>query len=310
MSDPISAPPALTYDVPPAPPRPASYALPSFVPPLRAETEATRQSKIQNEASHSVSAIELTTAPGFDAGFLFSHYRYQEHLVPNTEFMHQTGLKYGFSIDGTAVFPQEFFLTGDVHMSFGQNDYWSAPSGKISNFASDVMGDARLLGGKDFVYGDTPNAVLSFDISPYTGIGFRDLYNDSSKISGGYRRNSEYFYVPLGLTNRFRISSDARIAFNGEYDLLLLGRQTSYLNDATITAPNAVNDQNHGYGVRGSVMYERRRWAVGPFVDYWNINQSNVTYYEGYTGSSPAIYSLTEPHNQTLEYGMQARYHF
>jgi len=242
--------------------------------------------------------IDINTDQGFEVGLQVSDYRYQEHVVANTEFMHQTSAKYGLTFDGTAAFQHGLFLTGDFRFAYSKNDYWSAPTGNIKNFADDFIGEGRLLFGKDVIYGDVPTTGFTFDTSPYLGVGYRDLWNDSSAISGGYRRNSEYFYVPLGLTERFRVQDNARITANAEYDLLLQGRQTSYLSDVSGNLPDVENDQNHGYGIRGSVMYEQQHWSIGPFVNYWNIDQSNIS----------AIGD--EPHNQTLEYGGQARYRF
>lgn len=260
-------------------------------------------------ATRSADAIDLKTDQGGAIGLQVSNYRYQEHDVSNEEFMHQTGVKVGATAEGTAAFNYGLFLTGQVRFAYSKNDYSSAPTGKISNFAGDFLGEGRVLFGKDFVIGDTPSSSMAFDLSPYIGIGFRDLYNDSSQLSGGYRRNSEYFYIPVGLTNRFRISNGARISVNAEYDPLLQGRQSTYLNDASSWYPNTSNDQNQGYGLRGSVMYERRTWALGPFINYWNVNQSDTTTFAGIQ-CYPYYCGGTEPHNQTLEYGLQAQYRF
>jgi hypothetical protein len=253
--------------------------------------------------------IDIHTDKGGEIGAQVSDYHYQEHDVANAEYMHQTGVKFGATLKGTETFNYGLFLSGDLRFAYSKNDYWSAPSGTINSFAGDFLGEGRVLIGEDLIFGDKPQSEVSFALAPYTGIGVRDLYNDSSKIKGGYRRNSEYFYVPLGLTDRFRITSNARISLNGEFDYLLLGRQTSYLNDATYNDPNVTNDQKHGYGVRGSIMYERESWAIGPFANYWNVNQSDYSIYKG-TSCLPYYCGIWEPHNQTYEVGGEIRYRF
>lgn len=43
--------------------------------------------------------------------------------------------------------------------------------------------------------------------APYTGFGFRYLNNDSRGETStgywGYQRSSHYYYLPIGVTNRF-----------------------------------------------------------------------------------------------------------
>ena len=49
-------------------------------------------------------------------------------------------------------------------------------------------------------------------------------------------------------------------------------------------------------------MYEEAEWSVGPFFNYWNIDQSEIKHIDGI--------GIIEPHSQTVEYGVQARYRF
>jgi hypothetical protein len=246
---------------------------------------------VVSQKSASARGISLATETGFELGVQVSQYRYQEHVVSTAEFMHETGIKFGFTADATKAFSSGYFITVDFRFAYSSNDYHSAPTGTRGGIP-DYLGDIRLLGGKDFT---TDN----FAISPYTGIGYRNLFNDLRKAgAGGYRRDSQYVYLPVGVTPRFRVGGDARISTNLEYDYLLYGQEESYLSDISPAYHDTSNDQHDGYGIRGSLMYEKKSWSAGPFFNYWNIDRSAVTS-EGY-----------EPHNQTLEYGMQARYRF
>ncbi|NVM21963.1 MAG: hypothetical protein HWN68_09320 [Desulfobacterales bacterium] len=70
----------------------------------------------------------------------------------------------------------------------------------------------RVLAGESF-YNLQGNLV-----TPYIGIGTRNLKNDSSFDPAGYRRESDYSYIPLGI----KLESQSRIGlfieFTAEYD--------------------------------------------------------------------------------------------
>ena len=59
-------------------------------------------------------------------------------------------------------------------------------------------------------------------------------------------------------------------------DYLLKGRQTSTLSDVDPTIADVTNDQRNGYGIRASVYYEKDRWSLGPWIQYWDIKQSDA----------------------------------
>ncbi len=251
-------------------------------------------------------AIKLGTTTGFELGGQISNYRYQEHVVANTEFMNETGPHFG--ITGTAtkafdVYGHGVFVTGDGRFAYGSNDYEG--SGTKSG-VDDFLWDVRLLGGADFVFDNAASSGKNFSISPYLGLGYRNLFNDlrgkTSTGALGYRRDSQYLYLPVGVTPRFRVTNDARVSINMEYDQLLQGWQTTSIGDATPGATDLNNRQHGGYGLRGSVMYQKAKWSAGPFFDYWNIDQSTI--------NCDNVQCGFEPHNQTIEYGVQAFYRF
>jgi hypothetical protein len=248
--------------------------------------------------------ISLGTESAFDAGVQFARYLYGEPNVGNpgdTVDVSIRGLKYGAEARGT-VAVDEWFMRAEGRFAFGDDDYKG--SGKIDGVADDLA-EARFLVGHDFL----TNAL---GLSPYVGAAFRDLFNDGRGISTtgahGYRRESRYLYVPVGLTTRARIDDDSRMSLNTEYDQLVWGRQYSHLEDASPVYSTLINTQIWGYGLRGDLMYEHRRWGIGPFFDYWNIDQSRTAC--GSTIYGDYIYTTCgdEPHNFTLEYGIQFRY--
>jgi len=259
--------------------------------------------------------ISLGTLNGFEFGAQGSWYRYQEHVVAETTFMHIDGGSAGLTVDANKVFNDGTFIGGQIRGSYGSHDYTGGDVNIITGETrpatnegeDDILLEGRLLAGHDFIldkydYGN-------FSVSPYAGIGMRFLYNDGSGANSngvlGYKRYSHYIYVPIGITPRFRLTDNSRIVLNGEYDHLIHGWQESKLGDFQPGAQTLSNDQEAGYGIKASAMYERSSWSVGPFFNYWNINQSsrNCARY-----TPTLLLCGVEPHNQTIEYGLQIKY--
>ncbi|NJD07142.1 MAG: hypothetical protein FIA97_11705 [Methylococcaceae bacterium] len=245
----------------------------------------------------------VATETGFDAGFQVSGYRYQEHVPGRGDFMHLSGPKFGITAKGTMAFRDGLWMAGDFRFAYGFNEYRNYVKQTKSGIP-DYLWDVRVLGGKDFIFENVSLAGRSFDlsVSPFTGFGYRNLLNDARGSYGnntfGYFRDSEYFYVPVGFTSRLGLGSQSRVSATFEYDYLAFGRQISYLSDVGPRFPDLANDQNSGYGLRGSVFYEQPNWSIGPYFIYWDIDRSDF---------SARAY---EPHNQTVEYGAEGRYRF
>ena len=110
--------------------------------------------------------------------------------------MSSKGSKMGLDLRTTKVLQNQQFIRGDLRYAFGTVDYNG--SGSASG-EPDWYIEARGLVGKDWLIND---AVFS----PYTGLGYRYLFNDGRGISStgyaGYRRESNYFYLPVGIIHR------------------------------------------------------------------------------------------------------------
>jgi len=248
------------------------------------------------------SDIGLGTRQGFDVGGQVSGYHYGEsfrHSFANEQY----GPQFGLVGSGTQLLAFGLFATAEGRLAYGNNHYNGTGT---KDDVPDYLGEIRFLGGKDFI-------GHQFGLSAYTGLGYRNLYNDirgtTSDGSIGYRRDSQYLYVPVGVTPRFRVTGNSRISTNLEYDQLIRGWQNTHLEDFSSLEHDMINNQNGGYGLRGSIMYEWNSWSVGPFANYWNINQSAVK-----VTNTPScnvfVGGCIEPHNQTIEAGIQAKYHF
>lgn len=256
--------------------------------------------KEEVQESKKTTRFSLKTEDSLEVGLQTYWYKYEEEVDGNF-FMSTTGPKYGLSFTGTKNVGKGIYVVGDIRYATGDVEYESA-SGKGD--VSDHMYEARLLVGAERITDD----ILW---SAFIGIGYRYLFNDLRDLgSGGYRRESQYIYIPIGVTNRFRVDNKSRISTTLEYDYLAQGEQKSYLSDVgpayAAVFGDPVNKQNHGYGLRFSTTYEEKSWSVGLFFNYWKLEDSETNYY--YDG--PLIYSLKEPKNDTKEAGLQIKYRF
>ena len=235
----------------------------------------------------------LLTRSGWEVGGQISRYHYEE-----PDFMKLTGDRIGAVGAYTFANPNRVYARIDLRAAYGSLKYEG--SGTLDN-VPDWIFEARAVVGRDYLTGE------SAALSPYIGLGYRYLYNDlrgySSTGAVGYQRVSQYLYIPVGLTARFRAGERWVVAPTVEYDAFLGGRQYSQLSDTGIGYSDASNRQHHGYGYRASLMLESGRWAFGPWFYYWNIGDSDtVSVGLGQSGYEPA--------NWTREYGVELRYRF
>lgn len=245
----------------------------------------------------------LASKTGSDIGLSLSSYKYRE-----PDFMSLAGAKLGLDLRTTQVLQSQLYIRGDLRYAFGPVDY--SGSGSMSGLP-DWYIEARGLVGKDWA---TTDAVFS----PYIGLGYRYLANDlrgfSSTNAAGLRRESNYLYLTIGVTHRIALNDRARLATELEYDNLVSGKQVSRLSDAGLGYSDVTNSQNSGYGLKLSVMYEKNKWAIGPYMHYWNIDQSD--WVPSYKYGIPELdkdgnpLGWIEPKNNTVEFGVKARQQF
>jgi hypothetical protein len=182
--------------------------------------------------------------------------------------------------------------------SYGQDNY-SSPSGKSSG-ANQWEAELRLRVGYYF-------EELGGTLAPYVGIGGRFFYDQGNGVVTtigdiGYDRVIDQLYIPVGAGWTFH-SGDWTIVPVAEYDQLIYGRVFSELSEDP-GYPDAVNNQHEGWGLRGELMFGHEiwgnQWQIGPFVRFWDINQSSTEHYPdgGYA---------YEPHNTRLQTGLAVR---
>lgn len=245
--------------------------------------------------------ISLQTQRGGSLGLLVSDQSFDADR--NGAFdMHLAGKKLGISGHFTQVLSNGWHWGGDARMAWGSTTFSSAARG--SNSASpENLTEVRFTTGRDLDLGGTV-------LSPYVGLGYRSVlsllkgYTTSGHVSP--TRDGNLVYMPVGLTHRFRLGADARLATTLEYDYLLQGTQRTqytdiqgYISDLSVT-------QNKGRGLRLGLARETLRWSAGVYYHYWDIDESETGTYANTT----TVFTATEARNITREVGLQIKYHF
>jgi len=257
----------------------------------------------QNEAQETKAPDQRVTAPAIDqqrqrhfftVGTEISYIQYEEPSV-----MKETGVMAG--IVGSYAYHNHIMIKAEGKLAYGQIDYDGATQGGTPlkvNGIPNYMLEVRGLLGYDF-------AAKAVTITPYLGIGYRWLQdNMQEKSLSGYKRESNYIYLPIGLEVVANLGNGWSLGASGEYDVFLWGKQISYLSTYDRRYNDIENKQTTGYGVRGAVSIAKKGEKVGfiiePYVKYWNIDNSDI---QPITYSGAVIGYGREPKNNSTEIG-------
>lgn len=236
----------------------------------------------------------------WDLGAELSHIKYKE---PN--LMEEKGMMYG--ITGSYVYHNllnKIMLKAEGKGGWGQIDYSSPSSGTMDDI-DDYMMELRVAGGYDFSIWTTTM------LTPYLGIGYRYLNDDSSGMTTttgalGYERESNYIYSPIGIATITELQNEWSVGLALEYDFFWKGIQKSHLSNVGLGYNDLENDQDDGYGVKGSVKVQKKTekldFIIEPFIRYWNIKKSEE---KAVTYAGVIIGYGYEPKNSSIEYGLK-----
>jgi len=218
--------------------------------------------------------------------------------------MSEKGTMSGFSFStasyGSSMLKVESrFSSGSVNYDGSYSDGTPLSMNNIpdSGYELRFLGGKRISASNEFA--DSKSAVYL-----YTGFGYRYLNDDSSAFAGGYEREANYFYSPVGIEIVPAPAAGDNWSRGAtlEYDIFWSGRQISRLSDADPGYNDMVNAQNQGYGYRLAVKFQNPKTVIEPFIRYWNIKKSEDTdiyYYGIYRGYG------YEPKNNSTEIGIK-----
>jgi len=232
----------------------------------------------------------------FDIGAEVFWHNYEEREISVKE----SGMMYGASLAYT--YHKNIMARLSVLLAAGEVDYQN--SGRLDDIP-DRMLEVRGLVGYDIYV--TPNSI----ITPYIGLGYRYLNDDSSGMTSvigarGYERESNYIYSPIGVELTGLIEGGWTIGLSAEVDFLWYGKQKTHISDWDPTYADFENDQDVGYGLRGSLKIQKRfdhcSLLVEPFVRYWNIKESDLEPQIRNGAVVPGVWWV-EPKNITSEFG-------
>jgi hypothetical protein len=159
--------------------------------------------------------------------------------------------------------------------------------------------------------GDISNPSSETIITPFIGIAYR-YWNDEIQASGGYERETEYWYTPIGFKTVSPFFEKWTWGMTVEYDLFWGGKNKSHLSDVDpgLNNPEVDQDFGDGYGLRFSLQFERKitkrcALSIEPYIRYWDIDKSDTSplTYEG----APTGWLMSEPENETTTYGLRLR---
>ena len=242
--------------------------------------------------------VTLRSSDSSELGFEIGSQRY-EAGAGSTAYS-QDGNKVGIAGRFTQALADDWYWGADARHAFGSVNYSSTSRGNKGG-NDEVLTEVRITGGKDYPFGHQL-------LAPYFGLGYRELSTDLRGLTStgdeGYRRRSQYVYLPLGLTHRLSLGAQARLSTSFEYDLLLDGRQRYLLSDTDPASNDPATSQRRGHGLRLTSSYETWHWSVGFFAHYWRIGVSD----EARGGVPPA--QIVEPTNNNVEMGLQFRLRF
>ena len=268
----------------------------------------------------SASSLKAETPPSFSHEFSLGvesmRYFYkepnatQDRYVPEygAVWMNDTGNLYGLNGSYLLTWKGILFIQPEGRILYGKHDYRTGRkekvNGKTKNKIPVLVYEPRIIVG-----GKIP-VINKLILSPYTGIGYRFKSDDSEKVKYidlrpnirrspkvlGYYRKSNYVYIPLGGCVDYALNDTWSVSFKGEYDWIV--KAWHYTRNSTIMTKPSTNKQPNGYGLKGeasiSYLYNKVKFSVSPYLNYWNIRNSKRSSDGG-----------REPYNITWESGIK-----
>lgn len=250
--------------------------------------------------SANVAAQEMK--PIFEIGTEVYQETYKE-TVNGRDFMQEKATMYGVTGTAGLQLNQQHALKFTGRYAQGKSDYTGAFQGQAYGTLQRNGQDRRTYELRGTYEYTTP--MFGQNITPSIGLGYRNLIDKLDQIgAGGYKRESEYTFLALGLESKFVFEGN-KLSLTPKfvYNYLLQGTQHSYLTSGTVD-----NKQKNGNGFELSAAFaytlqDKSVVKITPFYRYWSISDSERTYVSSTT-------YFIEPKNKTDEFGINLTYAF
>ena len=231
-----------------------------------------------------------------EIGAEYSFFSYEEHDIDGARLMNESGPMFG--VRAQLIHPSPLYWRINGSYRWGELEYDGATQGGMLLTAdtTNTLFDIEAVLGTDLIP-DEPDAVIAF----YSGLGFRRWDNEILG-PGGYPRQTDYIYLPVGLEFSGMLGSRGSWGVRGQLDLLVRGIVRSDFSEFSPETGVVKNTQTSGYGLNASLFLRigfgrSSIISVEPFIQYWQIDMSDVAVLADGTG-------MVEPANSTTVYGI------
>jgi hypothetical protein len=250
----------------------------------------------------------------FTAGLESFQYQYRESTPEHKKFMQYDGMIYGVNGAYQLTYKDRIFVRPEARGAYGHADYSTDEGEDEARYHTPSM----ILEPRLLVGGNIP-ITTNFQLSPYTGLGFRYKWDDSSDIKSkanvsGSKRINKLWYLPIGTRFQYDFSDRWFVQGLAEYDWIMRGEQLGYEKHSS-PSPLVVK-QKSGWGLKSELLvghhFDKVSVAFGPYLQYWKIRKSNTitrTYYDD-DGTIYYNQPVWEPKNKTQELGVKLNFIF
>jgi hypothetical protein len=242
----------------------------------------------------------------FGIGLETMYFDYEEEDIDMKEdgFMYGLIGKYTYHGDGKLMINASLEYVAGDDLDYDGQTWGGTP---LKEDTDGWIVQSRGLIGYDYVFNG------KHLITPFIGIAYR-YWNDDLGGIGGYEREIEYWYSPIGIKTVSPLPDKWTWGISAEYDLFWSGKVKSHLSDALagLNDPEVDQDFGDGYGLRFSVRFEREltknyALSIEPYIRYWDIDKSDTETLSYYGTPIGYVY---EPENETTSYGLRLSFVF
>lgn len=237
----------------------------------------------------------------FSLGLDVGHMTYSENIIDIDGFLY--GLSGQYRYHGA----NKFILNANLSFVGGGLEYDGETWGGVPLKADS---DDWIIECRGFM-GYQLTTLTSKSIVPYLGFGYR-YWNNQINNAGGYEREIQYLYLPIGITINHQNNVDWTWGFTVEYDVFLKGNVKSHFSDLNPDFNNPENDQDlfSGFGIGLSFHWDkkinqRKIFSIEPYFRYWSVDDSDIA---ALTENGVPILYVIEPENDTKHIGIRFIY--